>query len=407
MTLPPRSLNDQACSITTRLCTVLIVLLAATPAAASWSQWLGGPHRARAAHGTLDLGLMGPDTSVLGRELWRVPYGSGYSSVSVVSALAVSARADKDGDFVTAHDAMTGAERWRFRLEDTYEGHDGSHDGPLSTPAIARRTVFAISARGRLVALDTADGALRWERDLVRQDRAKAPSYGFASSPLVAGDMVLVQGGKRGDSLMAFDQETGEKRWGAGKEAVRYSSPALMVVGDEAQVVVATNKSVLGVRLADGTEAWRHPVAADDFTPLPLGNNRVFISGDSYSFVLEIVKQEKNQQVKNLVPQVLWRTGDDEGAWGPVMHDDGMLYAQDGDDNLLGADATTGEVLWRREAVNGTTIRVGTFVFLLAYGGGDVHLFEATRKGARNLGVVASLEQGQSHVRPSFSDGPL
>ena len=41
-----------------------------------------------------------------------------------------------DDDVVAAFDSESGEEIWRYRISETYKGHDGSHDGPISTPLL-------------------------------------------------------------------------------------------------------------------------------------------------------------------------------------------------------------------------------------------------------------------------------
>ncbi|MGH9866920.1 MAG: hypothetical protein ACREAA_01980 [Candidatus Polarisedimenticolia bacterium] len=41
-----------------------------------------------------------------------------------------------EGNFAAGFDQKTGDELWRYRIEDVYKDHDGSHDGPISSPAL-------------------------------------------------------------------------------------------------------------------------------------------------------------------------------------------------------------------------------------------------------------------------------
>ncbi len=90
---------------------------------------------------------------------WKRPIGSGYSSISIADGRVVTMFSDGASDVVAAYDETTGRELWRFAIEPTYKGHDGSHDGPMSTPLIADGRVFGLSALGRLFALALEDGS--------------------------------------------------------------------------------------------------------------------------------------------------------------------------------------------------------------------------------------------------------
>jgi outer membrane protein assembly factor BamB len=165
----------------------------------------------------------------------------------------------RDGtDDVVGMDAGTGREMWRVKLGPTYRGHTGSHDGPIATPAVEGNDLFAVSPHGLLVALDAATGRQRWRHDLVQAFGASAMIYGFGSSPLVDGDLVLVQtGGEKSRGLLAFNRTDGTLRWHA-PHGLRgsYSSPAIGTLAGVRQVIASAGDLVYGVSPSDGTLLW-------------------------------------------------------------------------------------------------------------------------------------------------------
>ncbi|MCA9245063.1 MAG: PQQ-binding-like beta-propeller repeat protein, partial [Phycisphaerales bacterium] len=128
------------------------------------------------------------------RAAWKIPLGSGYSGVVVDDGLAITMCVDGDRDVVAAFDTETGKRVWRFDLEETYKGHDGSHDGPISTPLLRDGRVFALSARGRFVSLNQRDGALIWSRQLA-DDGVPKPHYGFCTCPFMVDKTLVLQVG--------------------------------------------------------------------------------------------------------------------------------------------------------------------------------------------------------------------
>ncbi len=98
---------------------------------------------------------------------WKRALGSGYAGISVAEGVLVTAFTAGERDVVAAFDPETGEERWRYDLAPVYRGHDGSHDGPISTPAIAGGRVFALGPRGHLAALDLRTGEAVWTTHLV------------------------------------------------------------------------------------------------------------------------------------------------------------------------------------------------------------------------------------------------
>ncbi|MBZ0110935.1 MAG: PQQ-binding-like beta-propeller repeat protein, partial [Thermoanaerobaculia bacterium] len=158
------------------------------------------------------------------RSGWVRDLGSGYSGVVTDGKVLVTQFAAGEKDVVGAFDATSGDELWRFELEPTYKGHDGSHNGPIATPLIAGDRVFASGAWGRFVALDLATGELAWSVHFVDDLGAEKPWYGFGCSPIAVGDDVVVGVGidaERG-TLVSFTRDSGEVSWRSGTDTIEY-----------------------------------------------------------------------------------------------------------------------------------------------------------------------------------------
>jgi outer membrane protein assembly factor BamB len=198
---------------------MLVMLGAASPdagAESGWNQWLGGQQRGNAATSTSQYSNGVPDFE----ELWRVPLGSGYSAVSVRGTSIATMINDGNADYAVVLDAGTGRERWRTKVGRRYKGHDGSIDGPLSTPGLDDDSVYAISPRGKLYCFDLLTGKTLWKKNLKSQFGAQEPHYGFATSPLLVGDKVIAQAGGKGlfgsGHLVALERRTGATVWCVG-----------------------------------------------------------------------------------------------------------------------------------------------------------------------------------------------
>ncbi len=189
---------------------------------------------------------------------WKRPRGSGCAAVSVAGDYAVTMFSDGRQDVLVAFDADTGQERWRRPIAATYRGHYGSHDGPLSTPAISGETVVALGPRGHLLTVDLRDAQEIWSRRL-DSELAREPFYGFVTSPLVLGDLVIVQTGGAGRrAVTAFDKASGEVRWASGTGSVNYQSPLATSLGGRRHLVAFTDHLLLGLDPATGEELWQY-----------------------------------------------------------------------------------------------------------------------------------------------------
>ena len=126
----------------------------------------------------------------------------------------------KNEDTVWCFEAGSGRVLWRH----TYAAQLGPQwyeGGPGSTPTVSGHQVFTISKWGDVFCLEAATGAVRWQRDL-RQDGVKPNRWGFAGSPLIRDNAVILNAGSAG---IALDRETGRVLWSTGTNAAGYASP--------------------------------------------------------------------------------------------------------------------------------------------------------------------------------------
>ena len=120
-------------------------------------------------------------------------------------------------------------------------------------------TVYGLGPRGHLFAVSLADGRELWSHVLDGETESRQPDYGYATAPLVVGDVVVVQtGGPGGRSITAFDRRAGRRRWSVEDDAVNYQSPALAELGGQTQLVALNNKYLLGLDPASGEVLWKH-----------------------------------------------------------------------------------------------------------------------------------------------------
>src|SRR5258708_7161341 len=83
---------------------------------------------------------------------------------------------------------------------------------PGATPTVNRNRVFTINKWGDVFCLDTVKGTIVWQCDL-RQHNFKPNRWGFAGSPLIWQDLVILNAG---DAGAALDRLTGRIVWSNG-----------------------------------------------------------------------------------------------------------------------------------------------------------------------------------------------
>jgi outer membrane protein assembly factor BamB len=185
--------------------------------------------------------------------LWRRPVGPGWSSFGVRNGLLYTQEQRGPDEVVACYRLATGEPVWTHRdAARFYESNGGP--GPRGTPTLSNGRVYTLGATGILNALNAADGAVVWSRDATLDSGMKAPQWGFASSPLVVDDLVIVYAGK----LVASDVVTGQPRWLSPEGGVSYSSPQLITIGGVDQVLMLSSAGATSVAPADGSLLWKH-----------------------------------------------------------------------------------------------------------------------------------------------------
>ena len=212
-------------------------------------------------------------------ELWRRPIGPGWSSFAVRGDLLYTQEQRGSDEAVTCYSATNGKPVWTHRdAARFWESNAGA--GPRGTPTLSNGRVYTLGATGILNALDARNGAVVWRRNAAADTGKKVPGWGFASSPLVVDDAVIVAAAGR---LVAYDLSTGTPRWlGPDGGGGSYSSPQLLTIGGVAQILLMSGHGLTSVAPASGTLLWEHRWTADAriVQPALTADGDVLMSGD-------------------------------------------------------------------------------------------------------------------------------
>ena len=223
---------------------------------------------------------------------WSVPCGGGYSSFAVVGGIACTMDRVGGNERVLALDAESGAVKWAHEYPADYSAlRQGYGEGPRATPTIQDGRCYTVGATGHMICLqlpqkEGGTPAILWEKELLTDFNTSLAEWGMACSPLIEGELVIVQPGGSKGSVAAFHRITGELKWAAGKDPNGYSSPVAATLGGVRQIVAVTGTGILGIRAENGELLWRHPfetahkaniampVIADDYVFVSAGYNK-------------------------------------------------------------------------------------------------------------------------------------
>jgi outer membrane protein assembly factor BamB len=209
-------------------------------------------------------------------ELWRKAIGPGWSSFAVQGRLIYTQEQRGEHEVVSCYDLTNGALIWRHKdAVRFYESNAGA--GPRGTPTLSNGRVYTLGATGILNALDARNGSVVWSRNAAADTNTQVPDWGFASSPLVVGDKVVVA---TAGTLAAYDAGAGRPQWQGPACRDGYSSPHLATIGGAAQILLLNGNGAISVDPSEGRLLWKHEWKIDGIVqPSVVGGDVLIGSG--------------------------------------------------------------------------------------------------------------------------------
>lgn len=368
-----------------------------------WPQWRG-PHRDGHSGET---GLVeawpegGPSVE------WRKPIGPGFSGIAVADGRAFTAWAEGGDEVLVALDAATGEEKWRRRLDATFEEEFGN--GPRATPTCAGDVVYAMSSRARLYAVRSATGDELWRRDLFSElvDPRIPYGRGYASSPLVEDELLLLQvGPSPGSAIVALDRRDGSIVWRAHGGRAAFSSPIAATLRGERQIVSATAFGLLGLLPATGeirwAFRWQTPNDLNIATPVFVEPDRFLLSSgyDTGAVLVGVGKMGEKWGTA-----AVWTQKHFRNHFNSSVYHEGFLY---GFDNaiLKSIDAATGEERWKARGFGKGSLIAADGKLIVLGENGHLGLVRASAESYEEL-ARARVLSGKCWTPPGLAQGRL
>ena len=177
-----------------------------------WTSFLGPTHNAVSTETKLlkDLGPNGPPL------IWELSKGTGYTSPAIYNSRLVYFYRQGDREIVDCLHPETGERYWTFRYPTRYRDRYGYNNGPRCSPVIDGNRVYTYGAEGKLHCLDLETGEVLWKRHLPQEFHAPQDFFGVASTPLVAGNLLIINlGAPGGPAVIGLDKHSGQT--GVGK----------------------------------------------------------------------------------------------------------------------------------------------------------------------------------------------
>ena len=380
------------------------------------------------------------------KEVWRAPLGSAWSSVTVsdgrVFTLASRFQDKKVREFCVALDAQTGAELWAASLDpskfpddnflidqlkrnpnvigdaggpNNYKDFAG---GPRSTPSVDGDRVFVMNSFLRLVCLESSSGKELWSHDFLKTYGARNIDYDCAASPLIEGDLVLINCNVPNKCLLALRKTDGSIAWqGQNDFRMTHATPVLATIAGVRQAVWAVQSGLISIQPATGQVLWQFPISPfSDFEISPVVAGGMVYYSASYGTGAAAAEVQASEGKWTAAAR--WRTyAKNRNHWATPVHHEGYLYGPFGYGNTLEdpnayigylkcVDLKTGAIQWTQtNIVSGSVLMAAGKLLALAQKG-ELTLIDPNPAAYRELGRFQAVK-GLCWNAPAIANGRL
>ncbi len=374
-----------------------LLLLAVAPAAADdWPHWRGPARTGISAEAGWNDAWTTPKTA------WKADVGIGFSSFSVAAGRAFTIGWADDQEHVVALDLESGKTLWKHSFPSDL-GDKYFEGGPCSTPTVDGDRVYVLGRWGELFALEAATGKVLWSKNLQKETKVRVPDWGFSGSPLVLGNLIVLNMGEAG---VAVEKSAGRLAWKSGDQEAGYSTPLPFSRGGAELLLVSSGKHWLAVDPRNGKEAWRIPwvtqygVNAAD--PIVVGD-LLFVTS-AYGKGCGAFKMGAG------APTEVWTSKVLSTQMSPPVLINGHVYGVDGMGGKPSAlkciDPTTGEEQWSVSGLGCGTLSAAAGKLIVLSEKGELLIAPASPAGFRPTARAKVLE-GKCWTPPVLANGRL
>lgn len=338
------------------------------------------------------------------KELFKVNVKPGFSCPIIVKDRLWTMGHRNGKDTVVCLEALTGKPVWSYDYAALSIGAaKPDYEGTRATPTFAEGRLYTISRDGKVFCFDAANGTVIWSADVTKEAGAAIPTWGFASSPIVYGDLLLLNVGAAG---LALDKKSGAVKWKSAGTVSGYATPLLYEIGGRKRVAIFGAESVIGLEPETGkllySVPWKTPNKINS-AELIYEDGKLFGSS-AYNFGCALM-DVSNDHVK-----IIWSNKELKCHFNSSVLYKGHLYGFDGN-NILSQglkclDFATGKLLWNQEKPTwGNLIIAGDRLILFSQSS-DLIIAKASPEKYEELAQCHPIG-GTSWISPVLANGVL
>ncbi|QDT12752.1 PQQ-binding-like beta-propeller repeat protein [Planctomycetes bacterium K23_9] len=333
---------------------------------------------------------------------WIQDVGTGVSGIVTSESMLYTIGNNDDTDSVQCLHCDSGKTVWSFTYDCPLDPNE-FEGGPTSTPTVDGDSLYTLSRLGQVHCFEKLTGKLRWSVDAAEVNDIRVPAWGFAGSPLLVGDTVLLNVGEAG---LALNKDSGEMIWKSADKDAGYSSMVPIQQQGKAAVVFGSARSYLCVEIDSGKERWRQrwltTFGCNAADPIVAGES-VFVSS-GYNRGSALLRTADGD------PKVVWKSKEMQNQLSTSILINGFVYGIHGDvdagTQLRCLKLATGEVAWSEDSFQPSAIAAAGDRLIVITNEGQLVIAKATSKEYEGLSLHPIID-GKCWTSPTLSDGLL
>ena len=332
---------------------------------------------------------------------WQVELPKhGYNSPIINGRNVFVTGADDAARELYCYDLFTGQQRWKV-VADKIPGSPSSMPAvtgdtglAASTAATNGKQVCAAFATGDIICADM-DGNRLWAKNLGVPDN----HYGYASSLLIFGNMLIVQYENNSKAqIMALNVTNGNQIWSiTPKDKIAWSSPIITSAGGKSVLVVMGNPAITAYNPSNGQELWRTECMSGEVGASPAAAGGIVYGASEYAtcIAIDAATGETKWEASDYLPEV-----------SSPAATKSKLYVATSYGVVCAYDAETGQMLKDHDVSTpfySSPVVVDGKVYLFS-NSGKVYIFSA----GEEFNLITSFETGEkTYATPAFTDGMM
>jgi len=400
---------------------VILSLAASTAAEAGWPH-RRGPHH-NAVSGETGLADSWPEEGP--PVLWAMELGQGYSGFTAAGDRVYTQAQTLYSQYVFCLDADTGETVWKHRYGMSYLA-SGMYPGPRATPTLYNGRVYFAAPDGLVGCLEAGDGSPVWSVNVLEKFDGKGIDFGYACSPTLAEDKVILPVGGEGASVVALDADDGSTVWTAGDEPASYCSTIPITLRGRRHVVAFLRNALASFDLDTGRLLWQHKYSSgyDEHAAAPLYHEPYLVIAFPWRYGAKAYRLQIDQAAptaagqENVAAELIWDSEVLSNDVASSLVHDGHIYGFDlrevqakprrpSRGQFKCVELATGEVRWSSDRPGHATVIAADGKLILFNDRGELILARINSQRYEELARTQVFEDEICWTAPALHRGRL